>query len=189
MFKIYKSIADRQSIEHILPWLEKKKTIEQSYTNLSYSNNKRIEVNLACATVYCRSMGHSGVGIAFNELASNGVTKDVIYPLLPMSENGCAMPLIVSHSYKNILTKGSRYLLHSWNELGFTIVAPNEEPILIPAEAFVNNLTLAFCTTVHKSQGLTLPGKYKLYETNRYTWRMLYVAISRTTDESNILVD
>ncbi|MFO0001743.1 MAG: hypothetical protein ACK559_11495, partial [bacterium] len=92
MFKIYKSIAQRQSIEHILPWLENKKTDELSYTNLSYTNDKRIEVNQQCANMYCMSYGQ-GVGITFKELGSNGAIKDVIYPLLPMSESGVAMPL------------------------------------------------------------------------------------------------
>jgi AAA domain len=183
MFKMYKSIAEKQSVEHIQPWLDSKKSTELCYTNLCYTNDRRIELNQQCAAIYCQSMGLIGAGVKFREIASNGISKDVIYPLVP------AMPLIVTHSYKNILTKGSRYVLEGWNELGFTIVSNGEEPILLGLEAFTNNLTLAFATTVHKSQGMTIQNKYKLYETRKYSWRMLYVAISRTTDESNILVD
>lgn len=185
MYKIYKSIADKRDVEHIMPWLENKKTTELSYTNLCYTNDKRIELNKECATIYCQG---NGVEVVFKENASNGVIKDVTYPLIPMNNEGIAMPLIVTSSYKNVLTKGSRYWLHSWNEMGVYIVELGEDPIIIPPEIFINNMTLAFATTVHKCQGLTIHGKYKLHETNRYTWRMLYVAISRTTEEANILV-
>jgi hypothetical protein len=185
MYKIYKSIARIESIEHIKPWLENKKTTELSYTNLCYTNDKRIELNKQCADIFTQG---NGVKVTFKELCNNGLIKDVEYSLVPMDDNEIAMPLIVTTGYKNVLTKGSRYWLHSWNDIGVYITELGEDPIIIPVEAFINNMTLAFATTVHKSQGMTIHGKYKLHETNKFTWRMLYVAISRTTEESNILV-
>jgi hypothetical protein len=42
---------------------------------------------------------------------------------------------------------------------------------------------LAYCLTVHKSQGSTYDFEYSIYEYHRFSHRMLYTAMSRTTEK------
>jgi ATP-dependent exoDNAse (exonuclease V) alpha subunit len=54
--------------------------------------------------------------------------------------------------------------------------------ILIPIEKFQSLFFLAFCITVHRSQGCTFDKSYTIHEWNKYNDEMKYVALSRSTD-------
>jgi hypothetical protein len=45
---------------------------------------------------------------------------------------------------------------------------------------------LAYCITVHKSQGSTYDFEYSIYDYNRFDSKLLYTAMSRSTKKSNI---
>jgi ATP-dependent exoDNAse (exonuclease V) alpha subunit len=60
--------------------------------------------------------------------------------------------------------------------------------IQIPADKFNKLFYLAFCITIHKSQGCTFDEKYTIYEWNKQDRKMKYVALSRATDEKNIQI-
>ena len=45
---------------------------------------------------------------------------------------------------------------------------------------------VAFCTTVHKSQGETYNSEYTIHEFERFDESLKYVALSRATDVSLI---
>ena len=57
-------------------------------------------------------------------------------------------------------------------------------PLSNPKEEhdFASNFYPAYALTIHKCQGQTINEKYTLHETNKYSNKMLYVALSRTTD-------
>jgi ATP-dependent exoDNAse (exonuclease V) alpha subunit len=63
-----------------------------------------------------------------------------------------------------------------------------KKDIEIPVEKFNRFFYLAFCITIHKSQGATFREKYTIHEWNKQCRKMKYVAISRATDEKNVQI-
>jgi capsular polysaccharide biosynthesis protein len=52
----------------------------------------------------------------------------------------------------------------------------------VPMSEFTKIFNIAFCITVHKSQGQTFDEAYTIHEFNQYDERLKYVALSRATD-------
>ena len=53
-------------------------------------------------------------------------------------------------------------------------------------DAFQRCFRVAYATTCHSSQGLTINEGYLIHQWNRYTNKMKYVALSRATTYENI---
>ena len=47
---------------------------------------------------------------------------------------------------------------------------------------FTKIFNIAYCITVHKSQGATFDEAYTIHEFNQFDERLKYVALSRATD-------
>jgi hypothetical protein len=63
------------------------------------------------------------------------------------------------------------------------ITISNECKILtLPISLFKRSFLLAFCITIHKSQGQTYDTHYNIYEWNRLNKKLKYVAITRAKD-------
>eukprot|EP00732_Lithocolla_globosa_P001932 Lithocolla_globosa_v1_NODE_1114_length_2859_cov_12.203281.p3 type:complete len:160 gc:universal NODE_1114_length_2859_cov_12.203281:2774-2295(-) len=115
------------------------------------------------------------------------------------------MPLIAQSSDKKLeIIKGNRYYLKNWEIVdgkwnfnliddlflvGESSASTSGDILSIPGDKFVELLTLAFCTTVHKAQGITIKEPYKIHEVKDFTWRMAYVALSRTTSPDHIFIE
>ena len=61
-----------------------------------------------------------------------------------------------------------------------------EKYIEIPIAQFNRIFLLAFCITVHKSQGATFDKPYTIHEWNRMDSCLKYVSYSRSTENSFI---
>jgi ATP-dependent exoDNAse (exonuclease V) alpha subunit len=68
-----------------------------------------------------------------------------------------------------------------------TIVLKDEDQIInVPFDEFQKLFYVAFCITVHKSQGQAFDHPYTIHEFDKFDWRLRYVALSRSTDIKNI---
>jgi hypothetical protein len=57
---------------------------------------------------------------------------------------------------------------------------------MIPLKKFNKLFMLAFCITVHKSQGISLNEEYCIHEFSKMTKKLKYVSLSRSTKYENI---
>ena len=70
-----------------------------------------------------------------------------------------------------------------------TITLKNEmKELEFPIEKISRNFNLAFCITIHKSQGSTFNNSYSIYEWYHLNSTLKYVALSRATDINNISI-
>lgn len=60
--------------------------------------------------------------------------------------------------------------------------------IKIPVEKFNKMFQLAFCITIHKSQGATFDTRYTIFEWDRLNTKLKYVALSRATSMEAIQI-
>ena len=98
-----------------------------------------------------------------------------------------------------IIARVNRKSLEIANNECFTIDELTDEDVIIsnemksrlaiPVGDFIKTFNLAFCITIHKSQGATFNQKYTIYEwSDRMTNKLKYVAISRSSDINNIQI-
>ena len=52
----------------------------------------------------------------------------------------------------------------------------------VPIPEFTKMFNVAYCITVHKSQGQTIDEPYTIHEFEQFDQRLKYVALSRSTD-------
>ena len=52
--------------------------------------------------------------------------------------------------------------------------------------SFKHKFDLAYCITIHRSQGSTLEGEYNIYDINSLTFELMYVAMSRCKSIENV---
>jgi hypothetical protein len=80
------------------------------------------------------------------------------------------------------------------NNEEFTVTAVNNKKISISNDRIAFTIEhkefkyfdLAYCITVHKSQGSTYDFEYTIYEYSRFDKKLLYTAMSRSTQKGNI---
>jgi hypothetical protein len=84
---------------------------------------------------------------------------------------------------KKIIQNINKLTVENFIEL---IEEDSDNIILIPVNKFQSLFYIAFCITVHRSQGCTYNNKYTIHEWFRYNNQMKYVALSRATDIKNI---
>ena len=66
------------------------------------------------------------------------------------------------------------------------IISDDEKEFDILINEFQKLFYLAFCITVHKSQGSTFNHSYTIHEFENFDERLKYLALSRSTDKSLI---
>ena len=66
------------------------------------------------------------------------------------------------------------------------VIEDDQRKIKIPFKDFQYMFYVAYCITVHKSQGSTYNQPYTIHEFNRFDERLRYVSLSRATDISLI---
>uniref|UniRef100_A0A6C0EDF2 HNH nuclease domain-containing protein n=1 Tax=viral metagenome TaxID=1070528 RepID=A0A6C0EDF2_9ZZZZ len=153
-----------------------------TFKNLSFTNKKRKEVNETCMTKYIE-----------NKIKKQELTeKDIlIIKKEKFDENGQDIRLTKGMP---IISKVNRVNMNIVNNQTFIVKEINKDIIIIEDE-FDNNIIIeinkkdfsklfyiAFCITVHKSQGATYNTNYTIHEWNLYTDKMKYVSLSRSTD-------
>ena len=67
-----------------------------------------------------------------------------------------------------------------------TVVDDEGKKVKVSHDDFMKNFIVAFCITVHCSQGSTFDHEYTVHEWNKFDERLKYVALSRSTDKDHI---
>ena len=202
LYSIYKSIADTHSVEQVQAWLQTRKLNTLTWVNICHTNDKRLEVIKKCNLLYINQMQqalpNNIIPIKELVLEENGTNEKSVKLkiwVMPMITEGAAMPLIARTGNKTLnIVKGNRYYLRTWDDENIEVVddlylaGKSTNTIVIPNSLFCKTMTLAFCTTVYSTQGLTIKQPFTIHELDKFTWRMLYVALSRTTTPDHVIV-
>ena len=148
--------------------------------HLCYTNKTRKQINRRLMLKYKKDKDSIRFGI--NRFHSR--TRGKAQTLHMYS----GLPIICK---KNFLGKGGLHLINGdqliVKEVSKTEIKAekvfDQEIVNIPVnEDFAYDFYPAYALTIHSCQGQTINDKYCLHETERYTNKMLYVALSRTTD-------
>jgi ATP-dependent exoDNAse (exonuclease V) alpha subunit len=154
----------------------KRKDFKNKMTNrhIAFTNKRRIEINK----------------LMMDQTIKNKKVKALELKALDYDPNSqdvrlcTGMPVIARKNSKQ---------LQIFNNETFTIkeIKRTEDEIIVedegrertvPIQEFTKIFNVAYCITVHKSQGATFDEAYTIHEFNQYDERLKYVALSRATD-------
>ena len=98
------------------------------------------------------------------------------------------MPIISRINNKELeIVNNQTFIITKIDFSNGTILAVDEDQeIEIAFNDFAKLFNVAFCITIHKSQGSTFNEKYCIHEFEKLDKRLKYVALSRSTDIKKI---
>jgi hypothetical protein len=149
--------------------------------HLSFTNKKRKEVNEIMMKKVWDARGRKGL----------------LLPSLPydkMSQEvrlNKYMPVISKINSKDIgIVNNERFVITKISEINNNITMENEQKkeIKIKINEFQKLFRVAYCTTIHSCQGLSIGEQYTLHEWDKYDQRLKYVALSRARSNNLIKV-
>lgn len=96
-----------------------------------------------------------------------------------------------------VISNENNPILDIYNSETFEIVNYNKPNISIKSDltgettqvsilSFKRKFNLAYCITIHRSQGSTLEGEYNIYDISSLTFELMYVAMSRCRNIDNV---
>jgi ATP-dependent exoDNAse (exonuclease V) alpha subunit len=154
----------------------KRKDFKSQMTNrhIAFTNKKRMEINK----------------LMMDQTIKNKKVKALELPGLEYDPNSQDVKLCPGMP---VIARKNTKLLHIYNNETFTIktirIKENEITVedegrehTVPINEFTKIFNIAYCITVHKSQGQTIDEPYSIHEFNQYDERLKYVALSRATD-------
>lgn len=148
------------------------KKLEECFTNLCYTNKKRLEINKACMSRYCSMYGtQKGSSDSF-ELFTGEYTKK---KTTTKKEWVKGMPVICNiNSDKNKCYKSEMFKIKSITDKRVTI----DNGTKFDMSYFTEHFDSGFCITVHRAQGDELE-EYAIHEVWKMNREMVYTAIGR----------
>lgn len=156
--------------------------------HLSFTNRKRIEVNKICMNNFIKSANEKAkqtkkkqpTVLKLTKLTYDNNSQDV--------ELLAGMPIIARINCKPYdIANNETFVIKSINDKTIVIKSDVEDKtVSIPIIEFQKLFYLAFCITVHKSQGCTFNHPYTIHEFNLFDERLKYVALSRATKKEYI---
>ena len=166
-----------------------KQSLNKLYmTNLCHTNKKRKEINNIMMEKYIKmqidkakeSKKKIPIPIKVLARAEDETSQDV--KLLR------GMPIIAKRTIEKYdIMNNETFDIIDINEDTFKIIV-NDSPIEIELKEFSKLFNIAFCMTIHKSQGQTFNHDYAIHEWNKLDHRLKYVALSRSTKIDNIYI-
>jgi hypothetical protein len=164
-----------------------------TYRHLSYTNNKRIEVNKICMEKFIekqiklakKNNKAKPQPLKLSKVEYDKNSQDV--ELLPN------MPIIARVNNKGYdIANNETFTIYSIKDNIIKIESDEEHNIIdIPVKEFQKLFYVAFCITVHKSQGATFDHPYTIHQWSLFDKKLKYVALSRTTKKEyvNIIIN
>ena len=155
---------------------------EKSNINICYTNKKRIEINeyymnLAIKTKH----DYTKIGKYKYDKNSQDMKINVGTPIIAR---------ITSQKYNVSNNEQFEIISIKKGEVKFGFRDDNGAMIemleTVNVNMFARVFHVAYCITVHKSQGSTIKENYTIHEWNKFDQRLAYVALSRGTDIKNI---
>jgi DNA replication protein DnaC len=153
---------------------------EETYLNVCYTNKCRKAVNDYYMKKYL--LKHNNVKtLAYEPLGYDKNTQKMTI--------GKGMPIMARVNDTGLdIVNNELFTVADVTDENITISNEIKSSIVIPAGKFHKLFSLAFCITIHKSQGATFDGRYTIYEWDKLDRKLKYVALSRATDEKNVQI-
>jgi ATP-dependent exoDNAse (exonuclease V) alpha subunit len=145
---------------------------KKSYLNICFSNKKRIQINTECINKYIKE--NPGEFINIEKLSYDENSQD--YKLM------VGMPLIARINKKSINIVNNEVFEVSKINNNSIIVKNEMKEIEINICDINRTFNIAYCTTIHKSQGQTFDQQYTIYEWKKLDNTLKYVALSRSSN-------
>lgn len=156
--------------------------------HLSFTNKKRIDINNICMNKFIKSANEQAkqnkkkqpTVLKLTKLTYDNNSQDV--------ELLAGMPIIARINCKPYdIANNETFVIKSINDKTIDIKSDIEDKTTsIPISEFQKLFYLAFCITVHKSQGCTFNHPYTIHEWALFDERLKYVALSRSTKKEYI---
>ena len=177
-----KNFFDKISFKNVPNLTHKDFTNTYKYDNkihLSFTNRKRKEIN----------------EIKMKQVWDARGRKGLLLPALPydkMSQEvrlNVSMPVISKLNSKEIgIVNNERFEITNISKVNNKITMKNDhKEIIIDNDKFQKLFRVAYCTTIHSVQGMSIGESYTLHEWEKYDQRLKYVALSRA--RSNDLIN
>jgi ATP-dependent exoDNAse (exonuclease V) alpha subunit len=163
---------------------------DNKFTNrhLSFTNNKRIAVNNICMKQFIKSANDKAkvnkkkqpTVLKLSKLAFDKNSQDV--------ELLTGMPIIARINCRAYdINNNETFVIKSISDKEIVVKSDTEDKqVTIAIIDFQKLFYLAFCITVHKSQGCTFNHPYTIHEWKQFDDRLKYVALSRATKKEYI---
>ena len=152
---------------------------EEAEIHLCYTNAKRKQINNRIMKTLKRGLSIQATDYDY---ISNEYTQDVII------KKDTPVMSVKTDKEKDIFNneKFVVSLINKEEVITLKSLLRPDTKIEIKKEEFNQYFVVAYAMTVHKSQGQTFNFKYMIHETNLMTNRMLYTALTRTTNKDFI---
>lgn len=149
---------------------------EITYKNLAYTHETRMKVNKKCSEIYVKEFNKK-----YEELDTNTQEKIKIC---------VGMPVICVKSHKKYEIFNNEQFEILGVDKKRVFVGDDETKIELTLSEFKKYFDLAFCITIHSSQGETITEKYTIWDWGHYYMgeKAKYVALSRATSINNIQI-
>ena len=162
-----------------------------SSRHLSFTNNKRIDINNKCMKIFIKTKREEAiklkkkqpVPIALKKLDFDKNSQDV--------ELLAGMPLIAKINCKaQNISNNETFKILSIESTQIIITSDlTQEKISVKFGEIQKLFYVAFCITVHRSQGCTFNHPYTINEWSLFDERLKYVALSRATKKEYININ
>ena len=150
--------------------------------HLAFTNNKRIEINNIMMKDKEKAYKENEK-LKLKKLVWDDQSQDLI--LVPNTPIICKV-----NNKENNLINNERFIVTSIK--GNMITIKNDRQTLtfdaVDDNTFARMFRVAYCSTCHSAQGLTINQPYMIHEFERYSQNMTYVALSRAVTLENIYI-
>ena len=139
--------------------------------NLAFSNKRRMEINDICMDISVKDQEY--LLVKKYELDENSQDMKLTIGTPVIARKNCREYEICNNDTFSIVNISDTLI--GLDSGGF-----------IPIDEFAKLFHVAYCITVHRSQGMTINEPYSIYEWKKFDKRLKYVALSRSTLINNI---
>jgi ATP-dependent exoDNAse (exonuclease V) alpha subunit len=167
--------------ENINKLSKKDFTNNTSNLNLCFTNKKRIEINniKMLEAIEINRNGYRYKTAELKKYKFDGNSQDITVV--------AGMPIIARKTTATLdILNNETFKINKVESMTITIENFEGTKTQIKKEDFTRLFHLAYCLTVHKSQGETYSNNYTIYEWFKFSDRMKYVALSRATNKKYI---
>ena len=149
---------------------------EFTMRHLAYTNKKRIEINKKCMNID-KVKYHGKKYILEANIHDDNSQQVTLYPKLPVICKKNDEPSGLINNEQFIVSKLTSSAVYVKND---------EKELKIEMDKFQEFFYVAYCITIHKSQGASFNFPYTIHEFNRLNKKLRYVSLTRATDKNFI---
>lgn len=152
---------------------------KSTFNNICFTNKKRIEINEIMMQKHKRIIKEKPLKLPKLEYDPNSQDIQLLR----------GVPIISRINAKSLdICNNEMFKIKKITNENIIVNDDYGKIIEIPIDKFQKLFYVAFCITVHRSQGSTFKDGYTIYEWEKFDNRLKYVALSRSTDIKNINV-